>query len=59
MSFSKEANTYVDLLDEDKPIAGQKFSCVSFISPENVLKDKRMFFFEQFLKTFLLFLCLH
>lgn len=50
MSFSKEANTYVDLLDEDKPIAGQKFSCVSFISPENVLKDKRMFFFEQFLK---------
>lgn len=50
MSFSKEANKYVDLLDEDKPIAGQKFSCVSFISPENVLKDKRLFFFEQFVK---------
>ena len=50
MSFSKEANNYVDLLDEDKPIAGQKFTCVSFISPEKVLKDKSMFFFEQFLK---------
>jgi hypothetical protein len=51
MSFSKEAKTdYVDLLDEDKPIAGQKFSCVSFISPEKILKDKNMFYFEHFLK---------
>ena len=25
---------YVDLLEEDKPIAGQKFVCVSFVSPE-------------------------
>ena len=40
---------YVDLLDEDKPIAGQKFVCVSFVSPENVLKQKQMFFF-QFVK---------
>ena len=22
---------YVDLLDEDKPIAGQKFACISFV----------------------------
>jgi len=50
MSFSKEATEYVDLLDEDKPIAGQKFTCISFISPENVLKDKKLFYFEQFLK---------
>lgn len=51
MSFSKEAKTeYVDLLDEDKPIAGQKFTCISFISPEKILKDKNLFFFEQFLK---------
>jgi len=41
---------YVDLLEEDKPIAGQKFVCVSFVSPENVLKKKEMFFFEEFLK---------
>lgn len=41
---------YVDLLDEDKAIAGQKFICVSFISPENVLKQKELFFFENFLK---------
>ena len=24
---------YIDLLDEDKPLAGQKFACISFISP--------------------------
>jgi hypothetical protein len=41
---------YVDLLDEDKPIAGQKFVCVSFCSPEKILKDKQTFFFEEFLK---------
>jgi hypothetical protein len=42
---------YVDLLDEDKPIAGQKFVCVSFISPEEILKKKEVYMFERFLKT--------
>lgn len=41
---------YIDLCDEDQPIAGQKFACLSFISPENVLKKKELFFFEEFLK---------
>ena len=41
---------YVDLLDEDKAIAGQKFACMSFISPEQILKQKEMYFFEQFIK---------
>ena len=34
---------YVDLLDEDRPMAGQKFACLSFISPEHVLKQKDLF----------------
>jgi predicted RNA-binding protein YlxR (DUF448 family) len=41
---------YVDLLEEDKQIAGQKFVCVSFCSPEKILKEKEIFFFEEFLK---------
>jgi hypothetical protein len=41
---------YVDVLDEDKPIAGQKFACVSFLSPEKVIADKNMFFFGEFIK---------
>lgn len=42
---------YIDLLDEDKAIAGQKFACLSFISPEEILKQKEIFFFEEFLKN--------
>jgi hypothetical protein len=47
---SKNSPKYVDLLDEDKPLAGQKFVCVSFVSPEKILKNKDIFFFEEFLK---------
>ena len=41
----------VDLLDEDKPIAEQKFVCMSFISPENEIKNKSRFFFEEFVNS--------
>jgi len=40
---------YIDLCDEDPPIAGQKFACMSFISPEKVLKKGELFLFEKFL----------
>lgn len=46
----KNDKNYVDLLDEDKSISGQKFVCLSFISPEKVLKNKELFIFEEFLK---------
>lgn len=42
---------YVDLLEEDKPISGQNFVCISFVSPEKILKQKQNFFFEQFLRV--------
>ena len=42
---------YIDLLDEDKSIAVQKFACLSFISPEHILKQKEMFLFEKFIKN--------
>ena len=42
---------YVDLLEEDKPLSGQKFVCVSFVSPENILKQKNHFFFSGIPKT--------
>ena len=41
---------YVDILEEDKPIAGQKFACISFVSPEKIIKQKEIFYFEEFLK---------
>jgi len=42
---------YVDLLDVDKSIAGQNFGCFSFITPEKILKQREVFFFEEFLKS--------
>ena len=50
MENGKANPKYVDLLEEDKAIAGQKFVCVSFISPEKILKQKEVFFFDEFLK---------
>jgi len=41
---------YVDLLEVDKSIAGQNFGCFSFLTPEKILKQREMFFFEEFLK---------
>jgi ribosomal protein L18 len=41
---------YVDLLEVDKPIAGQYFGCFSFISPEKTLKQRELYYFEEFLK---------
>ena len=43
---------YVDVLDEDKAIANQKFVCVSFVSPENILKQRNMFLFNEFIKSY-------
>lgn len=41
---------YVDLCDEDQPIAGQKFACMSFISPEKILKKRELYIFDNFVK---------
>ena len=43
---------HIDLLDEDKPIAEQKFVCLSFVSPEKILKDKEIYFFEKFVEQY-------
>lgn len=40
-----------DYLEEDKPIPGQKYVCLSFISPDKVLEDKNTFRFYQYLKN--------
>lgn len=39
-----------DFLEVDVPIPGQSYVCLSFISPEKVLKDKNLKFLQSFLK---------
>jgi len=42
----------VDYLDQDPPLRGQNYVCLSFVSPEDVIKKKEVYFFEEFLKGF-------
>ena len=42
---------YVDLCDEDQSIAGQKFTCLSFVSPEKILKKREVYLFDKFIKN--------
>lgn len=42
---------HVDLLEVDRQIAGQNYGCFSFISPEKIVKQRELFFFEEFLKN--------
>jgi hypothetical protein len=48
----RTAETLEDYLDEDEPVGGQKYALVSFLSPENVLEKKELFFFERFLQSY-------
>jgi hypothetical protein len=56
--MSKEStNTRVsvseqDFLDQDTPIRGQKYVCLSFISPESVIQRKDTFVLSRFLDHF-------
>jgi len=40
-----------DFLEVDPEIPGQKFVCLSFVSPEEVLKNKNIYFVHNFLKA--------
>ena len=48
--LSSNENTYIDLLDEDKAISEQKFVCLSFVSPEKIIKQREEYFFEKFVE---------
>lgn len=51
LSNGKKNPNYVDLCDEDPPIAGQKFCCMSFVSPEKILKKREVLLFNSFVKN--------
>lgn len=41
-----------DYLEQDPPLRGQNYVCLSFLSPEEILKKKDTFLFEKFVKSF-------
>ena len=42
----------VDYLEVDEPIGGQNYACLSFISPESLMKDKEGFKVTKFLQSY-------
>ena len=44
MSETKE-----DYLEVDQPVPGQNFCCISFISPESVIKQKELYYFHKYM----------
>lgn len=40
-----------DYLDQDPPIRGQKYVCLSFVSPENVLRNREIFDLTKFVRS--------
>jgi len=50
MAGTQENVPLPDVLDEDPPLRGQNYACVSFLSPEDILDNKEVFFVNKFLE---------
>ena len=48
--MSSEKEPVEDFLTVDDPIRGQNYVCISFLSPENVIRDKNTYILHEFLK---------
>lgn len=44
----KESDIEEDYLDVDKPVSGQNYYCVSFVSPDKILEQKDKFMFYHY-----------
>jgi len=52
MTTSRVSTKECDLLEQDDPIRGQKYVCMSFVSPEDAIKNKEVYVFGKFVKNF-------
>jgi len=48
----KLADNEEDYLDVDKPLPGQNYYCISFVSPEKVLEQKELFMYYHYEQAF-------
>ena len=39
----------IDYLEVDKPIPGQNYACISFVSPDEIMKQKELFLFNKYM----------
>ena len=57
--MSSESNKEEDFLEVDREIPGQKYTCISFVSPEETLRNKDIYFVHKFLQLNAGYLILH
>lgn len=50
LSNGKPNTKYIDVLKQSKTRAGQEFVVLSFLSPENILKQREQYLFEHFIR---------
>jgi len=48
----KQQDIEEDYLDVDKPLPGQNFYCISFVSPEKILEQKELFMYYHYEQAF-------
>ena len=41
-----------DFLEQDDAIRGQNYVCLSFISPEDVIRSKESYFIKEYMKEY-------
>ena len=41
------SNIKEDFLTVDKPIPGQNYACLSFVSPEKIIKNKEIYIWDK------------
>jgi len=51
MAENTNISDNIDYLEVDKPIPGQNFVCISFVSPEKIIKDKNLHYVKKFLNS--------
>jgi hypothetical protein len=51
-SNTKPADIEEDYLDVDKPLPGQNYYCVSFVSPDKVIEQKELFMYYHYEQAF-------
>lgn len=48
----KPSDVEEDYLDVDKPLPGQNYYCISFVSPEKVIEEKELFMYYHYEQAF-------
>ena len=50
--MAKRINRAIELLENDQPIPGQNYVCLSFVSPNSLIEKRENFYMQEFYFNF-------